>query len=99
MLNVAGGVNWRGGSLDPDTKILYVSSSTSVFPVGLINDPKQSEMNYYGSVLPRNPNPSPEAKGENDLQIQGLPLVKPPWAPDYRSGFEDRRAGLAGPAR
>ena len=79
MLNVAGGANWRGGSLDPETKILYVSSSTSVFPVGLINDAKQSEMNYFGSVVARNPNPSPDAKSESDLQVQGLPLVKPPW--------------------
>jgi quinoprotein glucose dehydrogenase len=79
MLAVAGGANWRGGSLDPESKILYVSSSTGVFPVGLISDPKQSEMNYYGSVVARNPNPSPGAKGESDLQVQGLPLIKPPW--------------------
>ena len=90
MLAVAGGANWRGGSLDPETKTLYVSSSTSVFPVGLISDPKQSEMNYYGSVVARNPNPSPDAKGESDLQVQGLPLIKPPWgritAIDLRKG-------------
>ncbi len=79
MLNVAGGANWRGGSLDPDTNILYVSSTTSVFALGLANDPTQSDMNYYGSVVARNPNPSPDAKAETDLQIQGLPLVKPPW--------------------
>jgi quinoprotein glucose dehydrogenase len=80
MLNVAGGVNWQGGSLDPDTNILYVFSGTSVFALGLANDSKQSDMNYIGSVVARNPNPpAAGARAETDLTIQGLPLVKPPW--------------------
>lgn len=79
MLNVAGGANWRGGSLDRDTNMLYVSSSTGVFALGLAHDPKASDMEYYGSVVARNPNPPPGARAESDVQVQGLPVVKPPW--------------------
>lgn len=79
MLNVAGGANWRGGSLDRETNTLYVSSSTSVFPLGLASDPGRSDMSYFGSVVARNPNLPAGGRAENDVQVQGLPLVKPPW--------------------
>lgn len=79
MLSVAGGANWRGGSLDPQTNILYVSSTTNVFALGLGGDPTRSDMSYFGSVVARNPNAPTGGRPQSDTQIQGLPLVKPPW--------------------
>ena len=75
-----GGANWPGGSLDPDTNRLYLFSNTNVFAVGLGHDPELSEMDYFGSVLARNPNASsPGWDGAASLTVQGLPLLKPPW--------------------
>ena len=42
-----GGTNWPGGSYDPDTHILYVSSNRSVGALGLMPPyPGQSDMEY-----------------------------------------------------
>jgi len=48
-----GGTNWPGGSLDPETGILYVSSNSSVAAIGLVPPyPGQSDMAYIqGSAL------------------------------------------------
>jgi quinoprotein glucose dehydrogenase len=74
------GANWPGGSLDPDTNILYVSSSASVFPIGLVNDPTLSDMDYFGSAIAPNPNASAaDAGSAYALSVQGLPLLRPPW--------------------
>jgi quinoprotein glucose dehydrogenase len=42
-----GGTNWPGGSYDPETHILYVSSNSSVGALGLVPpDPGQSDIAY-----------------------------------------------------
>ncbi|MGH9257723.1 MAG: pyrroloquinoline quinone-dependent dehydrogenase [Vicinamibacterales bacterium] len=92
MLPAAGGgANWPGGSYDPETGILYVYSTTVVTPLGLINDPKRSDMDYIRGVAP-NPKapPAPASgggaaggggeEGGGALTVQGLPLIKPPYA-------------------
>jgi quinoprotein glucose dehydrogenase len=76
-----GGANWPGAALDPETGILYVASSTDFSVLGLVRDPKLSNMDYVqGRRLKL-----PEGGGP-----QGLPLVKPPWgritAIDLNSG-------------
>ena len=74
------GANWPGGSLDPDTNVLYVSSSASVFPIGLVNDPTLSDMDYFGSAIAPNPNGSAaDAGSAYALNVQGLPILRPPW--------------------
>ena len=74
------GANWPGGSLDPETNMLYVSSSASVFPIGLVHDPTLSEMDYFGSAFAPNPNASSGGAGSQyALMVQGLPLLRPPW--------------------
>ena len=65
-----GGANWQGAALDPETNILYISSSTAPTPLGLIEDRSRSNMDY---VLGRRLS-LPEGGGP-----QGLPLLKPPW--------------------
>ena len=42
-----GGTNWPGGSYDPETHILYVSSNSSLGGLGIVPpDPGQSDMEY-----------------------------------------------------
>jgi quinoprotein glucose dehydrogenase len=47
-----GGANWQGGSLDPETNILYVFSNTAPSAIGLVNDPKRSAMNFVSGRAP-----------------------------------------------
>jgi len=88
MLPAAGGgANWPGGSYDPETGVLYIYSVTTVTPLGLINDPKRSDMDYIRGVAPdpKAP-PKPAAaggggeEGGGGVTVQGLPLIKPPYA-------------------
>ena len=65
-LFVPNGANWPGGSYDPDTGIMYLYSHTLSRAIGLGNDPERSDMNYIGSRI-------------QDVRVQGLPLMKPPW--------------------
>jgi quinoprotein glucose dehydrogenase len=70
--SLSGGANWQGAAVDPETGILYVSSISSVSPIGLRADPKISDMRYigaYGEGFPKGSLGGPA----------GLPLIKPPW--------------------
>jgi quinoprotein glucose dehydrogenase len=82
------GANWPGGAVDPETKILYIFSNASPTPLGLISDPKRSDMNFIRGEA-RDPNAPPSAtggggggggEGGGGLNVQGLPLFKPPYA-------------------
>jgi quinoprotein glucose dehydrogenase len=70
-LFVPNGANWPGGSLDPETGIMYLYSHTLLRVLSMVHDPKRSEMNYIS------------VGGGDDsgggLTVQGLPIVKPPW--------------------
>jgi quinoprotein glucose dehydrogenase len=46
--SAGGGTNWPGGSFDPETKILYVSSTKSLSQLGLVppRDPSKNDMQY-----------------------------------------------------
>jgi quinoprotein glucose dehydrogenase len=65
----SGGANWEGGAFDPETGFLYVASAT------------RTDTAVYGITRPQ--------PGQTDLpmigtgggapNIQGLPIVKPPW--------------------
>ncbi|MGH9254331.1 MAG: pyrroloquinoline quinone-dependent dehydrogenase [Vicinamibacterales bacterium] len=87
--STTGGVNWYGGSLDPDTNFLYVYSITQIAQLGLVaSDGKRSDMAYIRGTAPNPadpPRPLPAAGAGGDeagppaLNVQGLPLVKPPY--------------------
>ena len=68
-----GGINWPGGSVDPETGIYYQYSKTELTSLGLINDPDRSNMDFIRG--------RPEGVSGRDaaLNVEGLPLVKPPW--------------------
>ncbi len=70
--NLSGGANWEGAAADPETGMLYVSSLSTVGPIGLREDPKISNMRYVGVYGEGFPNGSLGGPS-------GLPLVKPPW--------------------
>ncbi len=72
LLFVPNGANWPGGSLDPDTGILYVYSHTLLRVLSMVNEPKRSDMNYISAG-------GASEDGGGGLSVQGLPLVKPPW--------------------
>ena len=70
-----GGANWPGGSLDPETGIVYLYSSTELVAMGLVKpQPGQSDMDYGLSAVVWRTN-APDAA----LNIEGIPIVKPPW--------------------
>ena len=70
--SLSGGANWQGAALDPETGIFYVSSISSVSPIGLRQEPKISDMNYVGAYGEGFPNGSLGGPS-------GLPLIRPPW--------------------
>lgn len=70
--NLSGGANWAGAAADPETGMLYVSSLSTVGPIGLKHDPKISNMQYVGTYGEGFPNGQLGGPA-------GLPLVKPPW--------------------
>jgi quinoprotein glucose dehydrogenase len=69
----AGGTNWPGGSIDPETGIAYLYTFTTVVSLGLINDPERSDMNFIRGRSREIP------AAEVALNVDGIPLVKPPW--------------------
>lgn len=78
--SATGGANWPGASFDPETGILYVYSKTQVSSFGLVNDPERSDMDWIQGRARE-----PEDAGQDarvlptGLNVQGLPLIKPPW--------------------
>ena len=65
--DAVGGANWQGGVLDPETGVLYVSSSTVLRPMNLETSPETSDMDYIAVM------------GSAAIGPFGLPLVKPPY--------------------
>jgi quinoprotein glucose dehydrogenase len=72
-----GGINWPGGSYDPETHMVYTYSQTNPLNIGgIIPNPehKMGQFDYVHANLP-----SPEGFRINDLTVDGLPLIKPPY--------------------
>ena len=71
--NSTGGVNWPGGSADPETGFFYIYTKTQIGGLGLINDPERSDMDFIRG--------RPEGISFSDAatNIDGFPMIKPPW--------------------
>lgn len=67
----AGGSNWPGGSIDVETGILYTSSQAAISAVSVIPSGERSDVGYISGRAPN--------AGSANLNIQGLPLGKPPY--------------------
>ena len=68
-----GGVNWPGGSFDPETGIFYQYSKTEITNLGLVNDPNRSDMNFIRG------RPEGVSARQETLNVEGIPIIKPPW--------------------
>ena len=90
--SAGGGTNWPGGSYDPETHILYVSSTKTLSQLGLVpGDPTKTDMQYVqgsavtgartttgtGSIAGDAP-AEPNAANAG-LSPHGLPIMKPPY--------------------
>ena len=73
----SGGTNWPGGGYDPETHILYVPSRTGFYSWELIPTPGPdvSDMRYVKGTTKYGVGHG----GLRDLNVRGLPLVKPPY--------------------
>lgn len=66
--DAVGGANWQGGVVDPETGVLYVSSSTVLRPMSIEAALKGAgDMDYVAFL------------GSSRIGPYGLPLVKPPY--------------------
>jgi quinoprotein glucose dehydrogenase len=65
------GSNWYGGSIDPETGVMYVGSSRSILGIGLVPSGDRSDVGYISGR-------APGAQGA--LTVEGLPLAKPPYS-------------------
>ena len=74
--NATGGANWQGGSLDPETGVMYIFSNTQVSALGLVPGGERSDMAY---VLGQASNPDNPKANPVPATVQGLPLIKPPY--------------------
>ena len=89
MATQAAATNWPGGSYDPETHVLYLQSQSQVAILGLVPPPPgvAPDVRYHqGTALSgaRRTGGSGSATGAaggnvNALEIEGLPLVKPPY--------------------
>ena len=73
----SGGTNWPGGAYDPETRIAYIPSRTAFYSWELIPPPTPdvSDMRYVKGT----PMYGVGHGGLRDLNVQGLPLTKPPY--------------------
>jgi quinoprotein glucose dehydrogenase len=61
-----GGANWQGAVADPETGLLYVSSTSTITYMGLVSEPERSNLPFI-------------LAGSRITGPFGLPLAKPPW--------------------
>jgi quinoprotein glucose dehydrogenase len=72
-----GGINWPGGSYDPETHTVFTYSQTNPLTIGgIIANPehKMGEFDYVHQNMP-----SPPGFRIGDLTVDGLPIIKPPY--------------------
>jgi len=89
-----GGANWPGGSLDPENNVLFIHSHSAVYVSGLVPaNPAQSDMGYVsgqaraggggargtGGGGPGAGGARAGGAGRGGANVQGLPLLKPPY--------------------
>jgi quinoprotein glucose dehydrogenase len=80
MATAGGGTNWPGGSFDPETQILYVSSSKSVSQLGLVppSDPTKNDMAFVQGNAATGMRTSPGAGSAPDAASPGPAAATPP---------------------
>ena len=70
--NTLGGTNWPGGGFDPASRVVFVHAANSgVSAYSVQHRPDLGDGVYVSGVANR--------KGGSALNVQGLPIVKPPY--------------------
>ena len=60
--NITGGANWQGGSFDPETKMFYIFTNTSISSLGMVpGNPERNKDFAYIQGTARDPNAPPPA--------------------------------------
>ena len=70
LVSSLSGSNWMGGSIDPETGVVYVGSSHGIIGMGLVPSGTRSDVGYISGRAPG---------AQGTLTVEGLPLVKPPY--------------------
>ncbi len=65
-----GGPNWPGGSLDPESNVVYIYSKDEVTLLAMVRDPKRSNMDWINGG---------GGEGATRIAIDNLPVIRPPW--------------------
>ncbi|MEO5926074.1 MAG: PQQ-binding-like beta-propeller repeat protein [Bryobacteraceae bacterium] len=71
LVSSLSGSNWMGGSMDPETGVVYVGSSRGVIGISVVPSGTKSDVGYISGR-------APGAQGA--LTVKGLPLMKPPYS-------------------
>jgi quinoprotein glucose dehydrogenase len=72
--NTLGGTNWPGGGYDPETHTVYVmASNAGVSAYSVVARPELGDGLYVSGVANR------QGGGGGGLNVQNLPIVKPPY--------------------
>ena len=61
-----GGANWQGAVADPESGVMYVSTTSTITFMGMISEPSRSNLDYI-------------LAGSRITGPFGLPLARPPW--------------------
>jgi quinoprotein glucose dehydrogenase len=85
MATAGGGTNWPGGSFDPETQILYVSSTKTVSQLGLVPpaDPSKNDMAFVQGNAATGMRTSP---GAGSAPAAAAPAPTPAPAPAAEGG-------------
>jgi quinoprotein glucose dehydrogenase len=100
--NITGGANWQGGSFDPETKVFYIFSNTSISSLGLVpGNPERNKDFAYVQGTARDPNaPAPAAVAGRGAAPAGgrgeAPAAAAPAAPGGRGAQPPAGAAPAG---
>jgi quinoprotein glucose dehydrogenase len=99
--NITGGANWQGGSFDPETKVFYIFSNTSISSLGLVpGNPERNKDFAYVQGTARDPNaPTPTAGGRGAAPGSGrgeAPAAGAAAAPGGRGAQPPAGAAPAG---
>lgn len=65
-----GGPNWQGGSLDPESGIVYIFSKDEVTALSMVRGAKRSNMDWINGA---------GGEGGRRLAVENLPIIRPPW--------------------
>ena len=98
--NITGGANWQGGSFDPETKMFYIFTNTSISSLGMVpGNPERNKDFAYIQGVARDPNaPPPGGRGAGAGPAAAAGGGQTPAAGTPPNGGRGGQVPAAGPA-